>query len=187
VDLGGWDTHEYQGEGGGGYFASRIGELASGLAAFYTDMSNDGGVDHNKRITVAVMSEFGRSFAQNESQGTDHGHGNVMLLMGGAVNGGKVYGKWPGLATNQLYDKRDLAITTDYRRVLSEILIRRMGNPQLGAIFPGYTGYAPLGILQGTDLEPIYNPGGTSTPTPTPPPPPLPDGDYNVFIPAAMK
>jgi uncharacterized protein (DUF1501 family) len=187
VDLGGWDTHEYQGEDGGGYFASRIGELASGLAAFYTDMSNDGGVDHNKRITVAVMSEFGRSFAQNESQGTDHGHGNVMLVLGGSVNGGKVYGAWPGLATNQLYDKRDLEITTDYRRVLSEILIRRIGNPQLGAIFPGYTGYAPSGIVQGADLEPIYKPGGTNTPTPTPPPQPLPDGDYRVFIPAAMK
>jgi uncharacterized protein (DUF1501 family) len=183
VDLGGWDTHEYQGDDGGGYFAARIGELASGLAAFYTDMSNDGGVDHNKRITVVVMSEFGRSFSENASRGTDHGHGNVMLVLGGSVNGGQVYGDWPGLAPSQLYDGRDLAITTDYRRVLSELLIRRLGNPNLGTIFPGYSGYAPTGILQGADLEPVYAPVLTPTPTTTPGPP----SNYKLYLPAALR
>lgn len=183
IDLGGWDTHEYQGDDGGGYFASRIGELAAGLAAFYTDMSNDNGADHNQRITVAVMSEFGRSFAQNASNGTDHGHGNVMLLLGGAVNGGKVYGQWPGLAPEQLYDRRDLAITTDYRRVLSEILIRRLGNPNLGTIFPGYSNYAPLDLLRGTDLAPIYTPVDDPTPTPDP----QPGGQQKLYIPAVMR
>ncbi len=186
VDLGGWDTHEYQGEAGGGYFGDRIGELATGLAAFFTDMSNQGGVDYTQRITIAVMSEFGRSFRQNDSQGTDHGHGNVMLLLGGAVKGGNVYGDWPGLAPTQLYDRRDLAITTDYRRVLSELLIRRMGNPNLGTIFPGYTDYAPLGIVEGADLEPVYTPVGP-TPTPDPGPGPGPDSPYKLFIPAASR
>jgi uncharacterized protein (DUF1501 family) len=187
IDLGGWDTHEYQGEAGGGYFASRIGELATGLNAFYTDMSNDNGVDYNKRITVVVMSEFGRSFSQNESQGTDHGHGNVMLVLGGAVKGGQVYGPWPGLSTEQLYDRRDLAITTDYRRVLSEILIRRLGNPNLGTIFPGYQNYTPLGILEGADMEPIYTPAAP-TPTPNPTPNPQPGGGgQKLYIPSVLR
>jgi uncharacterized protein (DUF1501 family) len=186
VDLGGWDTHEYQGENGAGYFANLVGQLATGLAAFYTDMSNDGGVDHNKRITLVVMSEFGRSFEDNASGGTDHGHGNVMLVLGGAVNGGVVHGDWPGLAPSQLYDGRDLAITTDYRRVLSELLIRRLGNPNLGTIFPGYTGYAPIGVLQGTDLEPIYTPAATPTPG-APTPTPGPQDSHKLYIPAALR
>jgi uncharacterized protein (DUF1501 family) len=158
VDLGGWDTHEYQGDDGTGYFADQIGQLSGGLAAFYTDLTNHNGIDHTKRLTVVVMSEFGRSFSQNASRGTDHGHGNVMIVAGGTVNGGKVYGQWPGLGTEQLYDRRDLEITTDYRRVLSEILIRRLGNPNLGTIFPNYSDYAPLGMLQGADITPIYTP-----------------------------
>ncbi|HRW09481.1 MAG TPA: DUF1501 domain-containing protein [Caldilineaceae bacterium] len=134
-----------------------------------TDLSNSGGTDHTKRITIVVKSEFGRTFKQNASRGTDHGHGNVMLVLGGSVNGGKVYGRWPGLHTEQLYDRRDLDVTTDYRQVLSEILIRRMGNPNLGAIFPGYRNYQPLQIVQGTDLPPNYDaPIATPTPTPTP-------------------
>lgn len=173
VDLGGWDTHEYQGDGGGGYFASRFGELSRGLAALFTDLTNSGGTDHTKRLTVVVMSEFGRTFKQNASRGTDHGHGNVMFVLGGNVNGGQVHGEWPGLHNDQLYDKRDLRITTDYRRVLSEILIRRMGNPHLGHIFPGYENYQPMNLVAGADLTPNYqplDPDATPTPTLTPPP-----------------
>ncbi|MBW7883099.1 MAG: DUF1501 domain-containing protein [Caldilineaceae bacterium] len=157
VDLGGWDTHEYQGDDGAGYFASHLAELSDGLAAFFTDLSNDGGTDHTKRTTVIVMSEFGRSLQENGSRGSDHGHGNIMLVLGGGVNGGTVYGKWPGLQTANLYDGRDLDITTDYRRVLSEILIRRLENPNLGTIFPGYKDYAPVGVVQGADMTPIYD------------------------------
>jgi uncharacterized protein (DUF1501 family) len=173
VDLGGWDTHEYQGDGGAGYFATRFGELSNGLAAFFTDLSNTNGTDHTRRLTLVVMSEFGRTFKQNASRGTDHGHGNVMLVLGGNVNGGLVHGQWPGLQTDQLYDRRDLRITTDYRRVLSEILIRRMGNPHLGHIFPGYTTYEPLNLVTGANLPPILTPlDPTETPTPTLTPPP---------------
>ncbi|MEZ4614467.1 MAG: DUF1501 domain-containing protein [Caldilineaceae bacterium] len=167
VDLGGWDTHDSQGNSGTGYFSNQFGTLAGGLAAFMTDLSNSSGTDHTKRVTVVVMSEFGRTFKQNASRGTDHGHGNVMLVLGGNVNGGKVYGAWPGLHTEQLYDRRDLDITTDYRQILSEILIRRMGNPNLGAIFPGYRNYQPLQLVQGSDLPPNYD-TPTATPTPTP-------------------
>lgn len=165
VDLGGWDTHEYQGDRGTGYFSNQFGNLSSGLAALMTDLSNSNGVDYTQRLTVVVMSEFGRTFKQNASRGTDHGHGNLMFVLGGQVNGGQVYGAWPGLGTEQLYDRRDLAITTDYRSVLSEILIRRLQNPNLGIIFPGYSSYQPAGIVQGADLTPNYQ-APTSTPTP---------------------
>lgn len=189
IDLGGWDTHDSQGNGGGGYFSNQFGALASGLAAFMTDLSNSGGTDHTKRITIVVKSEFGRTFKQNASRGTDHGHGNVMLLLGGNVNGGKVYGTWPGLQTEQLYDRRDLDVTTDYRQVLSEILIRRMGNPNLGAIFPGYRNYQPMQIVQGTDLTPNYDaPTVTPTPTPTPFPGTIPSGtEQRTYLPFVSR
>lgn len=165
IDLGGWDTHEHQGDAGTGYFAGRVGELTQGLNALMTDLSNSNGTDHSQRLTIVVMSEFGRSFKENASRGTDHGHGNVMFLVGGNVNGGQVHGTWPGLHVDQLYDHRDLAITTDYRQVLSEILIRRLGNPHLGTIFPGYSNYEPLDVVQGSDMPPDYD---DAPPTPTP-------------------
>ena len=155
VDLGGWDTHEHQAWDVEGYFASLLAELAQGLHAFYTDLDDPNAGNPARRLTMVVMSEFGRRVRENASRGTDHGHGNVMLVLGGPVNGGRVYGDWPGLHTDQLYQRADLAITTDYRRVLSEILIRRLGNPHLDVIFPGYTGYEPLGVVQGEDIPPI--------------------------------
>jgi uncharacterized protein (DUF1501 family) len=175
LDLGGWDTHEYQGDSGAGYFFDKLAELGSGVSALLLDLSNDNGTDHTKRITVVVMSEFGRSFQENASRGTDHGHGNVMLVAGGSVNGGQIHGTWPGLATEQLYDRRDLAITTDYRRVLSEILIRRLGNPKLGAVFPGFQNYSPLGVVQGADIEPDYT---VVTP---------PNADQRIYLPAIQR
>jgi uncharacterized protein (DUF1501 family) len=180
IDLGGWDTHEYQGDAGTGYFFDKLNELGRGIEALLLDLSNDNGTDHTQRLTVVVMSEFGRSFQENASRGTDHGHGNVMLVAGGAVNGGRVYGAWPGLATEQLYDRRDLTITTDYRRVLSEILIRRMGNPKLGVIFPGYRDYTPLGVVQGVDIDPEY--AVETPPTPTPP-----ATNQRIFLPSVQR
>lgn len=180
IDLGGWDTHDGQGDRGAGYFRDHVGRLSQGLHAFYTDLN--GNPNEARRVTVVVMSEFGRSLKENGSRGTDHGHGNIMFVLGDQVNGGKVHGQWPGLHMDQLYDNRDLDITTDYRRVLSEILIRRLGNPNLGYIFPGYAGYAPLGIVQGSDLpvnyeqQPTDPPKATATPGGT-----IPNGTPPVF------
>ncbi len=154
VDLGGWDTHENQGTQGGGYFAGLVGTLAQGLHALFTDLDGAGAGNYTQRLTAVVQSEFGRRLRSNADDGLDHGHGNAMLVLSGNAIGG-VHGTFPGLATEQLYDNADLAVTTDFRRVLSEILIRRMGNSNLGAVFPGYSSYAPLGIVQGVDVTPI--------------------------------
>jgi uncharacterized protein (DUF1501 family) len=145
VDLGGWDTHDWQGEGGEGYFAELLGQLGDGLAAFYHDLE---AANLTKRINVVVMSEFGRRLAENGARGTDHGHGSAMLVLGGNVNGGKLYGKWPGLQADQLYDRADLAVTTDYRAVISEVLRFRMKNDQLGVVFPGFKLGQPMGLVQ---------------------------------------
>lgn len=170
VDIGGWDTHENQGEGAGGYFASLVSQLAEGLAALYTDLDGAGDANSTNRLTVVVQTEFGRRLRENGSRGTDHGHGQAILVLGGHVNGGQLFGTWPGLAPEQLDSRLDLAVTTDYRQILSEILIRRLGNPYLGAVFPGYRDYEPLGIVQGPDLTPIYD-------VPT----------YSVYGPALMR
>ncbi len=160
VDFGGWDTHNGQGDGSGGYFAGRLGELSSALAALYLDLDGAGGGNHTARLTVVAQSEFGRRLRENADRGTDHGHGNLILLLGGSVVGG-LHGAWPGLATGQLFDNADLAVTTDFRRVLSEILIRRLGNPRLGVVFPGYRDYQPLGVVTGADLAPDYSSDGS--------------------------
>lgn len=146
VDYGGWDTHEYETDGNGGYLADQLRNLASGLSNFYLDLDSG----YTDRLSVVVISEFGRRLVQNEDYGTDHGHGNVMFALGGGVNGGQVYGAWPGLQTDQLYDHADLAITTDYRQVLSEMLVHRLGNGDLSSVFPGYTPASELGIFRAT-------------------------------------
>lgn len=161
IDLGGWDTHEGQGDGGQGYFGGHIGELAQGLNALYTDLDGSGDSNYTGRMTAVVQSEFGRRLRENADHGTDHGHGNAMLVMGGNTNGG-IHGQWPGLANEDLYDGADLAVTTDFRRVLSEVLIRRMGNNKLGVVFPGYTDYQPLGVVSGTDIPPDYSADGST-------------------------
>ena len=155
VDYGGWDTHNGQGNDGGGFFFSRVQELARGLAALYTDLNGSGSNNYTQRLTIVVQSEFGRRLRENADDGTDHGHGNAMMVLSGNATGG-IHGTWPGLANDQLFDGADLAVTTDYRRVLSEILIRRLGNNHLGTIFPGYETYQPLGVVNGIDLPPDY-------------------------------
>lgn len=153
VDLGGWDTHSGQGNGSGGEFGNLSGVLADGLSDFYADL-NDGD-DSIDRTTVVVMSEFGRRVQENASAGTDHGHGGTMFVLGGSVNGG-LHGTWPGLDREVLYQGADLEVTTDYRRVLSDIAIRRFGNNRLGILFPGYADHEPLNLTAGDDLEPDY-------------------------------
>jgi uncharacterized protein (DUF1501 family) len=130
VDLGGWDTHEEQG-GVEGQMADLLRELAQGLAAFHDDLT-----DRADRLTVVTMSEFGRMLVENGSDGTDHGRGGSMWVMGSGVRGG-VHAAWPGLAPDAL-DDGDLAITTDFRDVLAEILLQRLQNHQVDRVFPGY-------------------------------------------------
>ena len=132
IDLGGWDTHFAQG-GSSGQMANLMIDLAAGLAAFHADIA-----DHLGRVTTVAMSEFGRRAAENGSLGTDHGHGSLMMVLGGHARGGKVHGNWPGLGEGQLIGPGDLAVTTDYRDVLGEILQKRLNNSALGEIFPGY-------------------------------------------------
>ncbi len=156
VDLGGWDTHDGQGTAGSGYhyYQNKIAELSEALTAFYNDL-NAGG--EAARVTVIVQSEFGRRVRQNGSGGTDHGYGNPLLVLGGPVNGRNFYGQWLGLDPQVLSPYfGDVPVTTDFRRVFSELMIRRMGNNKLGNVFPGYTGYTPMGIFQGTDIAPQY-------------------------------
>ncbi len=155
LDLGGWDTHEGQGTAGSGYhyYQNKINELSSALTAFYSELNGSGQMS---RVTVVVQSEFGRRVRANANGGTDHGYGNSMLVLGGAVNGRRFYGNWPGLDAQTLASTfGDLPVTTDYRRVVSEIMIKRMANPNLSAIFPAYSGYSPLGIVQGSNLTPM--------------------------------
>ncbi|WP_133478697.1 DUF1501 domain-containing protein [Cognatilysobacter segetis] len=152
VDLGGWDTHDGQGTAGAGYhyYQNKIAELSQALSAFQAELEASGVAT---RVTTVVQSEFGRRIRQNAAGGTDHGCGNPMLVMGGAVNGRRFYGQWPGLTDAVIASANgDLPVTTDYRRVLSEILVRRMRNSNLSTIFPGYAAYAPLGLVQGTDM-----------------------------------
>jgi uncharacterized protein (DUF1501 family) len=134
ADIGGWDTHfnEMGQRASQGPLANQLSELGQGLAAFYKDLG-----DRMADVAVVTMSEFGRTAKENGTRGTDHGHANVMFVMGGGVNGG-IRGEWPGLQQEQLYEGRDLNITTDFRDVLSELVTNHLGNRQVSAVFPGY-------------------------------------------------
>lgn len=143
VDIGGWDTHNQQGQLEG-ELPTLLNEFSSGLASLYNDLG-----DRAKSVTIVTMSEFGRRVKENGSEGTDHGHGNCMFILGGGVNGGKVYGEWPGLAPDKLFNGIDLDIKTDYRDVLGEVVEKRLKNPSLGEVFPTYSDWKGLGIVQG--------------------------------------
>lgn len=143
VDFNGWDTHHNQ-QYTFDYVLTPA--LAKGLMAFFNDLESNGNA--MQRITIAIQSEFGRRVKENASQGTDHGVGNVMLLLGHTVKGGKMYGTWPGLDKDNLFEGEDLEVTTDYRQILSEILIKRMRNNNLSDIFPRFQNYSPLGVIR---------------------------------------
>jgi len=131
TDVAGWDTHQNQGAVNG-QLANRLRDFSDSIAAFWRDLGNDA-----ENITLVTMSEFGRTAHENGTGGTDHGHANVMFVLGAHVSGGKVYGRWPGLAHEQLNEGRDLALTTDYRQVLGEIVSTTLGANNLNLVFPG--------------------------------------------------
>jgi len=132
VDCGGWDNHVNEG-GAQGQLANLLRDLGQGLAAFHQDMR-----DRMQDIVVVTMSEFGRTGKENGNRGTDHGHANCMFIMGGKVKGGQVYGQWPGLQDHQLNEGRDLALTTDFRSVLGEVLANHLGVTDLASVFPAF-------------------------------------------------
>lgn len=138
LDMDGWDTHANQPF----QLQQLLNEMGSSLAAFSRDMGSI-----MEDVIVVTKTEFGRTAAESGNQGTDHGHGGVMLLLGGPVAGGQVYGEWPGLEPEQLFEGRDLAVTTDYRDVLGELVRDHLGGrPE--AAFPGFTFAAPMGLVR---------------------------------------
>jgi len=141
TDAEGWDTHVGQGAEQG-QLANRLRDLGASLIAFTQDLG-----DHMADVVVLTMSEFGRTVAENGNRGTDHGHATAMLLLGGGVRGGRVYGRWPGLARERLYDGRDLAVTTDFRALFAEVAGRQLGIARPATLFPGWTGAPPLGVI----------------------------------------
>jgi uncharacterized protein (DUF1501 family) len=134
TDVGGWDHHAAEG-GAEGQLATRLRELGGALAAFHRDLG-----DRMADVAVVTMTEFGRTVRENGNRGTDHGHASVSFVLGGAVKGGRVHGRWPGLGSGQLYEGRDLALTTDFRDLLGEALTRHLGTTDLARVFPGHAG-----------------------------------------------
>jgi uncharacterized protein (DUF1501 family) len=145
ADMGGWDTHVNQVglRPTAGTLANLLGEFAQAIAAFYSDLG-----DRMDDVVMVTMSEFGRTAKQNGNRGTDHGHANVMFVLGGPVAGGKVYGDWPGLEREQLYEHRDLAVTTDFRDVLGEIVSKHLSAARLEKVFPNHTRLKPRNIIK---------------------------------------
>jgi uncharacterized protein (DUF1501 family) len=133
ADSGGWDTHAGQGNERG-QLATRLGDFAQGLAALSRDLG-----DRMEDVVILTMSEFGRTVRENGNRGTDHGHGTAMLVLGGPVRGGRGYGKWPGLRPEQLFEGRDLAVTTDFRQLFAEVAVKHLGVPAAAPLFPGYS------------------------------------------------
>jgi uncharacterized protein (DUF1501 family) len=142
ADIGGWDTHENQ----PGRFRNCVERLSAGISAFYADMAR-----FHDRLILVTVSEFGRRLRSNRSNGTDHGRAGVMMALGGSVQGGRFYGRWPGLATDKLDEGVDLSVATDYRQVLSEVLAAHCGRgTSLANVFPDYAVPKPLGVFAAT-------------------------------------
>ncbi len=158
LNYGGWDTHQNQGDGNQANlaqngFGNRLQGLSQTLQALYTDLAADGLAD---RMVVVVHSEFGRRVRENANRGTDHGSGNPMLVLGGRVRGGQLFGTFGGLNDGDLYQNEDVATTTDFRRVLWEVANAHLGSSDQAGVFPGYSYPGPMGILPG---DPIFGNG----------------------------
>ena len=132
TDIGGWDTHVNEGNARG-QLGNLLQQFSSGIAALHVDLGQK--MDD---VVVLTMSEFGRTVRENGNRGTDHGHANAMFVLGNSVRGGRVYGEWPGLKSDQLYEGRDLALTTDFRNVFGEVATKHLGNSNLQTVFPGF-------------------------------------------------
>ena len=144
TEIGGWDHHAAEG-GVQGQLAARLRELGGALAAFHQDLG-----DRMQDVVLVTLTEFGRTVRENGTRGTDHGHASVSFVMGGEVRGGKVHGRWPGLGSGALYEGRDLALTTDFRDLLAELLARHLGAGDLARVFPGHAAAASAypGVLR---------------------------------------
>ena len=140
ADVGGWDTHVNQGAVSG-QLAARLTDFGAGVAALVTDLG-----DRMDDVVILTMSEFGRMARENGTGGTDHGHAGALFVIGGSVHGGQVHGRWPGLKPEQLHEGRDLALTTDFRSVFSEVTLKHLGAAKGELLFPGFSG-GELGVL----------------------------------------
>lgn len=145
VDMGGWDNHENMGDGGTGSYVDRLGQVSAAIRAFFQDLNNSG---KNNQVVLATQTEFGRRVRENGNRGTDHGSGQVMLVAGGNINGGQVYGNFPGIRDEELYFNSDLRPTTDFRRPLADLVRNHLGNPNVPAVFPGYSGGLDMGLVR---------------------------------------
>jgi uncharacterized protein (DUF1501 family) len=139
AEVDGWDHHQNENN----QLPNLLYQFSNAIAAFCQDLG-----DRMEDVAIVTMSEFGRTVEENGTGGTDHGHGSLMMVLGGAVQGGKIYGQWPGLEKEQLFEGRDLAVTTDFRSVLSELLRGHLGRTDLSAVFPGFTPVPPMGLLR---------------------------------------
>jgi uncharacterized protein (DUF1501 family) len=142
TDIGGWDHHAAEG-GVQGQLAQRLREFGAALAAFDRDLG-----DRMQDVVVVTLTEFGRAVRENGNRGTDHGHASVVFVLGGPVRGGRVHGSWPGLSADGLFEGRDLAVTTDFRDLLGEVLTRHLGARELSAVFPGHSTSRFPGVLR---------------------------------------
>jgi len=139
AEVDGWDHHQNENN----QLGNLLSQFSNAIAAFTQDLG-----DRMEDVVIVTMSEFGRTVAENGTGGTDHGHGSLMMVLGGRVQGGKIYGEWPGLEKEQLFEGRDLAVTTDFRTVLSELVRGHLGRTDLSSVFPGFKETTSLGLLK---------------------------------------
>lgn len=146
ADYGGWDTHNGQGDGGGGYFYGKVAEMSDGINALWSDLKAAG---LGQQVIIIVHSEFGRRARQNgdNNSGTDHGSGNVMFVIGGRVNGGEMHGTFAGLSNEQLFGGEDVSPEVDFRQVYATIVQEVLGNPHIDQVFPGYTNHSNMNFV----------------------------------------